>query len=547
MKKSFAIGIIFLFILSAVTPIVIGYNARTSNEIEPKFTSTQYITQTDAHIWPMHKFDAQRTGRSPYDASQNKGGEKWKYLSWQSIHKTPTIDKDGIIYAGTGFDQLHAVYPNGTRKWKQKLDDIYCRVPTIASDGTIYFGNFEGFHAYYPNGTLKWSINKDQNFISEPVIDSNDTIYVGTSNGMFYAIYPNGTIKWEYYIADYVFYIALDKDENIYFNGVIKNKLFCFSQNGSLKWTYKEVNIKDGPVIDDEGTIYIRSDDLIALYPNGTVKWIFEMLERECFGEVSIAPDGTIIICGSSVYITALNPDDGSIIWQHRFEDWPHVQYVSTAAIGSDGSIYFAYDSYSDTIATVVALNPDGSLKWETSLTTDIKPYDYVIIQSDPSIGSDGTIYITSWYGLSEGSYSDIGYIHAIGMDNPKSPSPPIITGPSSVKLFRKYEYTLRSELPDGGDVYYWIDWDDEFWDVEYNNFWIGPYPSGEEVKLDHTWKLWRKHNIKVRAMGNDSLCSPWSYLEVSMSLNKMVNRPMLDFLQKHPNLFLILRHLLRL
>jgi outer membrane protein assembly factor BamB len=75
-----------------------------------------------------------------------------------------------------------------------------------------------------------------------------------------------------------------------------------------------------------------------------------------------------------------------------------HIHDVSTAAIGGDGTIYFAYDAYGDSVAFLCALNPDGSFKWETDLITDVHPYDGVNILSDPSIGSDGTVYITSWF-----------------------------------------------------------------------------------------------------------------------------------------------------
>ena len=34
------------------------------------------ISNSEDYIWPMHKHDAQHTGRNPYDISQNKGGLK---------------------------------------------------------------------------------------------------------------------------------------------------------------------------------------------------------------------------------------------------------------------------------------------------------------------------------------------------------------------------------------------------------------------------------------------------------------------------------------
>jgi len=497
----------------------------------------------------MYKHDARCTGRSPYDTSQNKGGEKWKYFIDSSLWGSVAIDKDGIIYVGSSFRGLHAVYPDGTKKWRINLDGGEYQTPTIAPDGTIYVGTMDWFYAFYPNGTLKWIFNIKANYFCEPAVDSNGTVYVGTQDGIVYAIYSNGTLKWEYEVLDYIFSIALDKNENIYFCGPYTNSLFCINPNGTLKWRYKKFDFNHGPVIGEDGIIYVVPIHwLVALYPNGTVKWIVDYLENDWYGFPSIAPDGTIILSGDDEYITALNPDDGSVIWQYKIGEWPLIGKVSTAAIGDDGSIYFAYDAYSDSIAFLVALDQDGNLKWETSLTTDVHPYDFIHILSDPSIGSDGTVYITSWFGRGGSNYTSVGYIHAIGMDNPIAPEPPNITGPSKVKLFRESEYILSCDLPPEENVYYLIDWDDEVDIVCYNNNWIGPFSSDEEVKVKHFWKIWGKHTIKVKIKTDDSLCSPWSYFDVKVGLSRSResynSNILLKFLEQFPILQMLLQRL---
>jgi hypothetical protein len=516
-KLLLAVGIIFLFLSSCVTPITFGYNLKTSIEKEQEPT---VIEESIDHIWPMHKYNAQCTGQSPYDTSQNKGGEKWKYFNDEPFAGSVAIDKDGIIYASSSsiYGDLHAVYPNGKRKWKKEISFGEYQTPAIAPDGTIYVGTMKWLYAYNPDGTRKWKFDIEENYFCEPVVDSNGTVYTATQDGYVYAVYSNGTLKWKYYVADYIFYIALDRDENVYFGGhQYTDKLYCLNPNGSLKWSYEKFDMIGSPVIDDNGIIYIIPRYwLVALYPNGTEKWIVD-IELEWTGYPSIAHDGTIILSGGREYITAFNPVDGSIIWQYKIGEWPLIGQVSNAAIGADGSIYFSYEAYSDTVAFLVALNPDGSLKWETSLTTDIHPYDFVHVSSDPSIGSDGTVYITSWFGRGGSNYTDIGYIHAIGMDNPIAPEPPTIIGSHYAKLFRIAQYTLKSNLPAGIDVYYFIDWDDELSIENYDNKWIGPYPSDEEVKVYHFWKFWGDHTIKVKIKTDDSLCSHNSLFDVKV------------------------------
>lgn len=549
-KNILSIGVIILIIISSFSPLVFGFSIKISDEKEQTSKTLPEPSQINNHIWPMNKNDAQKTGRSPYNASQNNGGEKWKYFTESSIWGAATIDKDGILYIGTPYDELHAVYPNGTKKWKANLEGREYQSPSIAPDGTIYVGTTDRFYAFYPNGTLKWIFNKSGNYFSEPVIDSNGTVYVGTQDGMVYAIYSNGTMKWEYYVADYIFNIALDHNENVYFGGPYTNSLFCFYPNGTLKWRYKYNNdLYNSPVIDDNGIIYANFiHKLVALYPNGTEKWIVDFNEMDCYGDVSIAPNRNIILTDDD-YISALNPNDGSIIWQYKIFKWPLVGHVSTAAISGDGTIYFAYDAWSDCIAYLTSLNSDGSLKWETSLTTDILPYDYVHIISEPSIDSDGTVYITSCYGRGGSNYTDFGYIHAIGMENPIAPESPTIIGPSKVKLLQKYEYNLSCNISTGGDVYYFIDWDDEKENVVIRNNWIGPYLSEEMVTVNHSFEILGKHTIKVRAKGNDSLCSTWGYFDVKVGLGKSGEfenfNIFLKLIKQSLYAFPILRHLL--
>ncbi len=372
----------------------------------------------------MHKHDAQRTGRSTYDTSENDGTEKWKYFFESSVWGSISIDKKNIIYVGTPYEEYHALYPNGTNKWKKDLVGRDYQAPAIAPDGTIYFGTDDWFYALHPNGTKKWRFNISGNYFCEPVVDSNGTVYTATQDGYVYAIYSNGSLKWEYFVADYVFYIALDHNENIYFNGcAYENKLFCLNPDGSVKWKYKEINIWGGPVIDDNGIIYIHSDELIALYPNGTEKWIIDLGDNDCYGYPSIAPDGTIILSGYQGYITALNPSDGSRIWQYILEPFLAIDEMSEASIGADGTIFVAYTYLNLNIGYMCAISNDGKLKWKKQITSDINPYGSITILSDPSIGKDGTVFITSWFHTSGSSIQGIGsygYVHAFGSGDEK-------------------------------------------------------------------------------------------------------------------------------
>ncbi len=154
---------------------------------------------------------------------------------------------------------------------------------------------------------------------------------------------------------------------------------------GEEKWWYKVENcfVEGSPVIDNDGVIYFGSWDnyLYAMYPNGTLKWTYE-IGGNVETSPAIAEDGTIYVGthwapGYGTYLYAINPD-GTLKWKYETEDM-----LTSPAIGDDGTIYV-----SDGDNSVIALNPNGTLKW--SYTTG----DAVL--SSPAIDENGIVYFGS-------------------------------------------------------------------------------------------------------------------------------------------------------
>ncbi len=95
-------------------------------------------------------------------------------------------------------------------------------------------------------------------------------------------------------------------------------------------------------------------------------------------------------------------------------------------------------------------------------------------------------------------------------------PMTPIIIGPTSGKVGEEYEYAFVTTDPDGDDVYYWIQWGEGCPTVE----WIGPYVSGEEVRLTNSWDTKGSYTIQIKARDIHNAESDWGELEVSMPKN---------------------------
>ncbi len=137
-------------------------------------------------------------------------------------------------------------------------------------------------------------------------------------------------------------------------------------------------------------------------------------------------------------------------------------------------------------------------------------------------------------------------YISTVDYDpesNNLPPTIPTIDGPNKGTFGNEYTYKLSSEDPDGaGDVHYYVDWGDDT-----NSGWIGPYNSGEETTINHTWSSRGTYVVKAKAKDTGDVESDWGRLTVTMPRRRVLNSPFLIFLQSHPNILPLLQIILGL
>ena len=516
-QKNLAVGIVFLFIATSVSPMVVGYYAEKDESIGT-------IDGPMESAWPMFGYDAKHTRRSTFGTKDNAGAELWRFRVAIGIDSSPAIDKDGVIYFGSNEHYLHALYPNGTEKWRADCGHWVTSSPAIAEDGTIYVGSWDdSLYAISPNGTIKWRFYTDDIW-SSPVVDEDGIVYFGvlgpgTNRGRAYALYPNGTEKWHF---DTNFYIysspAIGEDGTIYFTSEDNHIYALYSNNGTCKWSYGFGDCPGDPSIADDGTIYFSSWDgyLYALYPNGTLKWMhaIDWGSGQC---PAIGNDGTIYI--GQRYFYAINPN-GTRRWTYNFGyDW---EVSTSAAISADGTIYFGITD-SPSRADLVALNLDGTLKWRNEGIAN----DWV--HSSPAIGENGVVYI----GSTSADSTPYGYLYAFGEGN-RPPDRPIIYGDTDGEFGESYNYTFISTDYEGSDLWYYIDWGDGSYEE-----WIGPYSSGQEITVSHTWNEENSYTLRAKAKDTIDVESPWSTLEVTMPVNHPPQFPIISWLlERFPNMF---------
>jgi len=104
-----------------------------------------------------------------------------------------------------------------------------------------------------------------------------------------------------------------------------------------------------------------------------------------------------------------------------------------------------------------------------------------------------------------------------IGRSN-DPPNTPTIDGPLNGKKGVEYEYNFSAIDPDGDDIYYFIYWGDMFPE------WIGPFPSGEKITLNHTWISKAKYHLIVKAKDTYGFKSDFATFNVTMPKSKPSN-----------------------
>jgi hypothetical protein len=122
-----------------------------------------------------------------------------------------------------------------------------------------------------------------------------------------------------------------------------------------------------------------------------------------------------------------------------------------------------------------------------------------------------------------------------------KPPNTPTIYGPTHGKPGKSYTYTFASIDPDGDDIYYYI----VNWGEGHNEYIKGPFPSGSQISVGHTWTMQGKYNITVKAEDINCAESEWGKYTVLIPRDIAININKLFFklFYNHPYLFLIKKY----
>ncbi|MBI4812845.1 MAG: PQQ-binding-like beta-propeller repeat protein, partial [Methanobacterium sp.] len=324
----------------------------------------------------------------------------WYWDFGDGTYSTGQNPTHAYTNTGTYTVKLTVTNPGGSTSYSNVI-----RVRgTISANSTLTDGTYNTTQSVNLTSSNSAATIYYTNDTTDPRTSSTRVKYTGpiniikTTTLRYAAVTSTG--KWSpLYVQNYVIGTGgLINSSNPTYQGDNNNtgqSEYTGPQTNTTKWNNSEIiSIQDTcVVIGLDGTIYSGSGNgyLYALYPTGVIKWFYYSGSSLQVTTPSIGKDGTIYILAAG-YLQAIETD-GTLKWK--------VQVYSTnlvsPTVGTDGTIYItSYDNSGFLDTALYAINPDGTVKWNTTIA------DAGTIYGNLAIGSDGTIYVpgTNFYAV---------------------------------------------------------------------------------------------------------------------------------------------------
>jgi len=371
---------------------------------------TQVFPQLAESSWPKSMGPGlHNTGRSPY-VGPDSPNVKWVFdLGGTTRFRSPSIDTDGTIYAGTD-TELFALNPDGSIKWSVYIPSEKLSHVTISEDDFLYVQT--SIHKMYKiNSTTGNMVNENwpydfsvfyyTNGVYPATIANDGTLLCGTGGrpyGYLHAINPDGTEKWKVACDDNVETLpAVDAVKKVVYAGNNKNQVLKVDLEtgqiikqvspGGHGYILSHIAIGDNGLIyftkytdvgDKKGFIYAYDADL-------NKKW-----QKQLGTYWTIPPgigyDGTIYTAGRyTKKLTALDPSTGTEKWSFSLDGDTNTPPV----IDANGIVYVVTKNF---LYAIIPHETHAELKWRFQL--DGSGY------SQPVIAEDGALYILTQNGI---------------------------------------------------------------------------------------------------------------------------------------------------
>jgi outer membrane protein assembly factor BamB len=339
----------------------------------------------------MFQHDKAHTGRSPLLGSQ------YSYLRWRfsaphqgaasNTYSSPVIGPDGTIFVGCSDGNLYALNSDGSEKWAYNTGAAITSSAAVRLDGTVIVGSAKNVYAINSDGTKDW-VFAAGGTVWAPAIADGGTVYIGSDDDNIYAINSDGSKAWTYPTSGAVESCPAIDQKGVIYVAANDGYIYAVDSSGSKEWSYYVGNVKGAsPSVTSSSTIYIGE---IALNSDGTLKWgSAASSDISAWSCPAVETSNTIVISNAGT-VYGFSPS-GSL--EGTFGSSESDLLVHSAAVGSDGTMYFAP-------LDLFAVNYEGSQMWEYKWSWDSSVQVATAAQTDIAIGPNGVIYVSGADGL---------------------------------------------------------------------------------------------------------------------------------------------------
>ena len=292
-----------------------------------------------------------------------------------------------------------------------------------------------------PHAVIRWTFATSAGIYGGPAIAGDGTVYVGSMDGSLYAVTAAGTMKWVQPLGSPIdpSSPAIGTDGVVYVAST-DSKLHAVGPDGTEQWALATGGPSDeSPVIADDGTIFVSTNMIYAVHPDGTVGQMIPLQAGPSF--LAIAPDGTLLDAAGDNRLHAV-ARDGTEKWSFA----PKGIIGSAPTIDSSGNVILGTTGGADSnfIESVAA---DGHVRWAFSLGVG-----EISSETSVAIGSDGTVL----FGASD------GHLYSVDENGGQRWVASIAMGPSSAPAVASdgtiyvatFDHVFRAFAPTGAPLW---------------------------------------------------------------------------------------------
>ncbi len=385
MRKTFAILVVFLVLLSTIPSIQTQTGQPSRLSQSPPLGSTDYP-------WTMFHHDPLRTGASLASAP-SVANPAWSYATAGAIYASPAVS-DGMIFISSWDGAVYALSENtGALIWSLATGGSIYSSPAVAN-GIVYVGSRNGgmYAINEQTGGIIWVVGNSNCAITSSPAVADGKVFYGTWSlggcidpGQFMARYANnGTLAWtNAAIATSSVRSSPSVDSGRVFFGQDNGSVIALNETTGQQMWIKSLNgvtvVGSAPTVSN-GRVYVGTDAGFFELNEFTGARITPFLSPNANTTSAAVAGGAVYFGSGAGYVYKVNATTGAQIW--RATTGAAVNSSPALALGTNTLLVGSNDGY------VYAFN----------MTTGIQEWRYQTggqVSSSPAV-ADGRAFIGS-------------------------------------------------------------------------------------------------------------------------------------------------------